>query len=72
MERTLVKSGTARLCCFGDTPTLADCCLIPQVFNAIRLGSSLEPYPTISRIYQHCTHLPEFERAAPGAQIDAE
>jgi maleylpyruvate isomerase len=71
IERMLVKNG-ARLCCFGDTPTLADCCLIPQVFNAMRVGAPLAPYPSISRIYEHCTRLPEFARAAPGAQIDAE
>ena len=72
LERVLAQGGTARACCYGDTPTLADCCLIPQVFNAQRLNCPLEPFPTIWRIYQHCMRLEAFARAAPGAQGDAE
>jgi len=72
LERLLVASGTAGVFCDGDSPTLADCCLVPQVFNALRLRCSLEPYPAIRRIYEHCARLPAFERAAPGAQPDAE
>jgi maleylacetoacetate isomerase len=71
IERMLVEA-RAGTCCFGDTPTLADCCLIPQVFNAQRLGCALERFPTIMRIYEHCMRLEPFQRAAPGAQIDAE
>jgi maleylacetoacetate isomerase len=70
-ERVLQRSG-AGACCYGDTPTLADCCLIPQVFNAQRVNCVLEPYPTIRRIYEHCMRLEAFARAAPGAQGDAE
>ena len=72
LERVLAQGGTARACCYGDTPTLADCCLIPQVFNAQRVNCPLEPFPTIWRIYQHCMQLDAFARAAPGAQGDAE
>ncbi|HXL97328.1 MAG TPA: maleylacetoacetate isomerase [Steroidobacteraceae bacterium] len=72
LERVLAQGGTARACCYGDTPTLADCCLIPQVFNAQRVNCPLEPFPTIWRIYQHCMRLEAFARAAPGAQGDAE
>jgi len=45
---------------------------VPQVFNALRLKCALAGYPTIHRIYDHCIRLPAFERAAPGAQPDAE
>ena len=72
LERVLQQSGVAGACCYGDTPTLADCCLIPQVFNAQRVNCVLEPFPSIRRIYQHCMQLESFARAAPGAQDDAE
>jgi maleylpyruvate isomerase len=66
------KTPTAGVHCFGDTPTLADCCLVPQVFNALRAKLALDDFPTIRRIYDHCMQLPAFQRAAPGAQVDAE
>jgi maleylpyruvate isomerase len=58
--------------CFGDTPTLADACLIPQTFNAYRLKIDVAKYPTIQRIYDHAMQLDAFARAAPDAQPDAE
>jgi maleylpyruvate isomerase len=70
LERMLQHGAGA--CCYGDTPTLADCCLIPQVFNAQRVNCPLEPFPTIRRIFEHCMGLESFARAAPGAQADAE
>jgi maleylacetoacetate isomerase len=72
IERALATEGATGSCCHGDAPTLADCCLIPQVFNAQRSGCSLQPWPTVQRIYQHCTALEAFRRAAPAAQPDAE
>jgi maleylacetoacetate isomerase len=72
IERMLADAPTTGTCCYGDSPTLADCCLIPQVFNALRLKCPLERFPTIMRIYEHCMRLEAFQRAAPGAQIDAE
>jgi len=65
-------NGGARHYCYGDAPTLADCCLIPQVFNAQRVECPLEPYPIIRGIFQHCMQLDAFARAAPAAQSDAE
>lgn len=56
--------------CFGDSPTVADICLIPQVSNALRFSCPLESYPTINSIYQHCTSLPAFISASPQAQPD--
>lgn len=58
--------------CHGDAPTLADCCLVPQVFNARRFHCSLDALPTIRRIVEHCEQLPAFQRAASGNQPDAE
>lgn len=57
--------------CFGDQATLADCCLIPQVYNAKRFNIDLSAFPQISAIYQHCSDLDAFKNAAPEAQIDA-
>lgn len=58
--------------CHGEAPTLADCCLIPQVFNANRYQIPLDPYPTIRAIHEACLRLDAFQRAAPQAQADAE
>ena len=59
------------LYCHGDTPTLADCFLVPQVYNAERYSCDLGPYPNIRRIAGQCRSLPQFERAAPESQPDA-
>jgi maleylacetoacetate isomerase len=56
--------------CFGNEPTLADCCLIPQVANAKRVHCPLEAYPRIMAIYQHATTQPAFRQAAPEQQPD--
>lgn len=58
--------------CHGDTPTMADCCLVPQVFNAQRFELDLAPYPTIMRIHAACAVLPAFAAAHPAQQPDAE
>jgi len=59
-------------CCFGDTPTLADCCLVPQIFGAKRYNSDLSPYPIATRVFEHCMKLDAFDRAQPSKQPDAE
>jgi maleylpyruvate isomerase len=58
--------------CFGDTATLADVCLIPQLGNARRYGCDLSKYPTILEIEKSCNALPAFADAAPEKQPDAE
>jgi maleylacetoacetate isomerase len=58
--------------CEGDTPTLADICLVPQVYNARRFDVDLAPYPTIEAIVAACMDLDAFERARPENQPDAE
>ncbi|MEK6425188.1 MAG: maleylacetoacetate isomerase [Burkholderia gladioli] len=57
---------------YGDTPTLADLCLIPQIYNARRFEVDLSPYPTLARIHAHAMTLEAFRAAAPEAQPDAE
>ena len=57
--------------CHGDVPGLADCCLVPQLYNARRFGVDLRPWPTLARIEQACLALPAFKAAAPEAQPDA-
>jgi maleylacetoacetate isomerase len=58
--------------CDGNAPTMADCCLIPQVFNALRVNCPLDSFPNIRRIYEKCMSSEAFQIAAPGRQVDAE
>ena len=58
--------------CHGDAPTMADCCLVPQIFNAKRYNSDLAPYPTTLRLFENCMKLEAFDRAQPSKQPDAE
>ncbi len=58
--------------CHGDSPTLADCCLVPQIFNAQRYQCDLAPYPRTMRVFGQCMKLDAFERAQPAKQPDAE
>jgi maleylpyruvate isomerase len=72
LERMLADSPDTAAYCHGDTPTLADICLVPQVFNARRLKCDLSAMPTIVRIDAACRALPAFIQAAPEHQPDAE
>ena len=58
--------------CHGDTPGLADICLVPQLANARRFNISLDAFPALVRIEQNCMALKPFQDAAPSAQPDAE
>lgn len=64
--------GKAGKFCHGDAPTMADCCLVPQIFNAKRYNSDLAPYPSTVRIFEDCMKLEAFDRAQPAKQPDAE
>jgi maleylacetoacetate isomerase len=57
--------------CHGDSPTLADICLVPQIFNAQRFNCPLDAYPTVMRIHAACQTLDAFDRARPERQPDA-
>ena len=72
VEAMLAGDARTGAFCHGDTPGLADCCLVPQVFNARRFGCELSAMPTVLRIADHCAGLEAFRRAAPEAQPDAE
>ncbi len=58
--------------CHGGAPSMADCCLVPQIFNAKRYDSDLAPYPVTMRIFDACMKLEAFDRAQPSKQPDAE
>jgi maleylacetoacetate isomerase/maleylpyruvate isomerase len=72
VEKMLARDCRTGRFCHGDAPTLADCCLVPQVFNAQRFGCSLDGLPTVRRICAACEALDAFARAAPARQPDAE
>jgi maleylacetoacetate isomerase/maleylpyruvate isomerase len=72
VEQLLAAHPGTGFFCHGDAPTLADCCLVPQVFNARRFDCPLEAMPTIRRIVAACEALPAFRNAAPALQPDAE
>lgn len=57
--------------CHGDAPTMADCCLVPQVFNAQRYKCELTSYPAVMRVFDACMRIESFDRAQPGKQPDA-
>ncbi|WP_061960057.1 maleylacetoacetate isomerase [Cupriavidus pauculus] len=58
--------------CHGDTPSIADCCLLPQLFGARRFGINVEKYPTLASIERACNAIPAFQEASPEKQPDAE
>jgi len=71
LEQQLAGDALTGEFCHGDSPTLADVCLVPQVANARRYKIDLAPYPTIVRIDARCRELPAFAAAAPEKQPDA-
>lgn len=71
-EQQLVAYNQVGDFCYGSTPTLADVCLIPQVFNAHRFGYSTDHLPRVTKAIQACAQLPAFIQAEPSNQRDAE
>ncbi|MEO6276990.1 maleylacetoacetate isomerase [Roseateles sp.] len=69
VEQRLAR--TAGQFCFGDTPGLADCLLVPQVYNAQRFECRLDDFPTVLRINAACLALPAFASTHPDACPDA-
>lgn len=57
--------------CYGDSPTFADACLLPQVFNARRFEQDLQPFPRLRAIATHLEQLPAFAAATPDAVAPA-
>lgn len=72
MQAMLADSPETGAFCHGESPTIADCCLIPQLYNARRFNLDLAPYPELTRIEANALALPAFEAARPENQPDAE
>ncbi len=72
LEAMLADNPATGLFCHGERPTLADVCLVPQVYNARRFDCDLDPFPIIRSITEACEKLPAFAEAAPERQPDAE
>ncbi len=72
LETRLASEPQTGTFCHGETPTLADICLVPQVINNTRFNVDMSPYPTISRIHKACLELEAFKKALPANQPDAE
>lgn len=69
LEVLLAETSTHGFC-IGDAPTIADCCLVPQVYSATRFGLSVDDFPNIGAVIAHCRTLSAFYRAAPDRQAD--
>jgi maleylpyruvate isomerase len=65
LEKTLQRRNSITTFCFGDMPTLADICLVPQMYNARRYNCDLSAYPLLTRIDAHCQEHPAFQKAWP-------
>lgn len=72
VESMLANSSATGKFCHGDTPGLADLCLVPQVYNARRLECDLSDMPNVVRIDAACRELQAFDLAAPDKQPDSE
>ena len=72
LEKLLAGDPRTGAFCHGDQPGLADCCLVPQVFNARRFDCPMEGLPTIGRIVAACESMYAFQNASPEKQADAE
>jgi len=66
---TVLSQGSGHFC-FGESAGMADCYLIPQVYNALRFDVNLDQYPSILSVYAHCNTLQAFEKAHPDQQAD--
>ena len=72
IEKSLKNNDYEAQFCFGESPSLADVFLIPQVYNGLRFHCDLSEYPIIESIWDHCMSFDAFKRAAPESQPDAQ
>jgi len=72
LEKTLESSSEGSGFCFGDTPTMADCCLVPQVYNALRFDFDVSGFRNIMRVYERCMEVEAFMNASPESQSDSQ
>ncbi|HVZ46444.1 MAG TPA: maleylacetoacetate isomerase [Ramlibacter sp.] len=70
-ERELARLPASTYSC-GDTPTIADCCLVPQIFNGRRVNTDYSGLDRTMRVFDACMELPAFQKAQPSAQPDSE
>lgn len=70
LEKLLLKSDISNRYCSGNAPTLADVCLVPQVYNAYRFKVDMASFPRIRSIFDRCMELEPFQQAAPEQQED--
>ena len=70
IEQKLEK--TSKTYSFGDEITMADICLVPQVYNAVRFNLDMEQFPHISKVVDNCNQLSAFQKALPENQPDAQ
>jgi maleylacetoacetate isomerase len=71
IEEMLAGNPSTGEFCEGDAPSIADICLVPQTYNGLRFSVDMKPFPTISRIYDRCLALPQFNAARPENQPGA-
>jgi maleylacetoacetate isomerase/maleylpyruvate isomerase len=71
VERQLAGAAATGRFCHGDTPGLADCCLVPQIFNAQRMACRLDHVPTVMRVFDACMAEEAFSATQPSACPDA-
>jgi maleylacetoacetate isomerase/maleylpyruvate isomerase len=72
VEQRLASQAATGTYCHGDMPTMADCVLVPQIFNAQRLKCRLDHVPTVMRVFDACMKLPAFDGTQPSKCPDAE
>lgn len=72
LEAAMARNPSSGRFSHGDTPSMADCCLVPQVFNARRYHNDTSKFPTVMRVFGECMKLDAFIRAQPSKQPDAE
>lgn len=72
LEAWAARYSASRQFLYGDAVSVADCCLVPQIYNARRFGVPLDSYPALQAIDAHLNRLPAFIAAAPAQQPDAE
>ena len=70
-QRQLAQLAPSRSC-YGNAPTLADCCLVPQMFNAARFNVNVDGLPRTQAAYDACMALPAFQKAQPSACPDSQ
>ena len=72
LEADLQKTPGGGRFCVGDAPTVAECCLVPQIFNARRFDCDTARAPAVMRVFDECMKLEAFQKAQPSQQPDAE